>query len=118
MFLASEMNALNISPNALTYDQLIQLCLREDGDETYRASEEARGKPKDEHYYEDAMRYMTEMLRRGWKPYPATMHNLVRACTQAGDKRVWALVERIREGGTGVKHVRTWVEKNWVEKRV
>lgn len=78
MFLASEMLALNIPPNALTYDRLILNCLSAQG--------EADGG------FEDAWRYFEEMKQMDWWPRAKTLKELGAAGCAMADERVWGLV--------------------------
>lgn len=78
MFFASEMVALNIAPDDLTYDRLIMVCL-------------AAAKHGDEDAYEDAWRYFKEMRSLNWWPCPNTMLALEHAGGEKGDDRVWRL---------------------------
>ncbi|KAL8724877.1 MAG: hypothetical protein Q9166_007706 [cf. Caloplaca sp. 2 TL-2023] len=76
MFLASEMVALKVAPDALTYDRLILVCL-ESGSENGNV--------------EDAWRYVEEMRGIGWWPRPGTAMALAKKCCSMGDKRIWRL---------------------------
>lgn len=78
MFLASEMLALNIPPNSLTYDRLILNCLS------------AQGEP--DGGFEDAWRYFEEMKQMGWWPRMGTLKHLgIKGCEMT-DRKVWGLV--------------------------
>jgi len=82
MFLASEMLALNVPPNALTYDRLILVCLNE-------AVDMHEG-------FEDAWKYFEEMKSMGWWPRGGTLKALgIRGCRLA-EKRVAELVDAQR----------------------
>lgn len=98
MFLASEMLALNIPPNPLTYDRLILVCLDAQGDEEG---------------VEDAWRYFLEMKGIGWWPRDGTVVALARKSCGRGDGRVWGLVagegaERGMERGKMERLVEEW----------
>ncbi|KAL8929216.1 MAG: hypothetical protein Q9208_001299 [Pyrenodesmia sp. 3 TL-2023] len=82
MFFASEMVALKISPDALTYDLLILVCM-----------ESSREDDMD-----DAWRYWEEMRGAGWWARPATVLALAKRCCQMGDERIWQLQGDHREG--------------------
>ena len=97
MFLAAEMLALKVQPDALTYDRLILTCV--DG----RRSED----------FEDAWRYLEEMKGRGWWMRRGTCVAVVRRCCEWGDERVWKLVEEMEERGMEVTGVLRWVGLNW-----
>lgn len=78
MFLASEMLALNVPPDALTYDRLILNCLDLPG--------------QVDGGFEDAWRYFEEMTQMDWWPRGGTVKHLaVRGC-EVKDQRVWQLV--------------------------
>lgn len=81
MFLASEMVALNIVPDLLTYDRLILVCLA--------AAE--RGAEGAGDAYDDAWRYFQEMRGLSWWPSRKTTLMLLQAGAEKGDKRVWGL---------------------------
>ena len=82
MFLASEMLALNVPPNALTYDRLILVCLSESADKVEG--------------FEDAWKYFLEMQSLSWWPRGGTLKSLgIRGCVLA-DKRVADLVDEER----------------------
>ena len=104
MFLASEMQALDIKPDILTYDRLILICLKEDD-------------------YEDAFRYLEEMEevgresvennQMGWWMRQGTAGNLVRVCAVSGDDRAWKILEEMKERGMAVHKLKDWVGANW-----
>ena len=79
MFLASEMIALKIPPDALTYDRLILVCLN---------CEAGVG---------DAWRYFEEASNAGWWPRDGTIVALARRICELGDNRIWRL-ERNSDG--------------------
>ena len=76
MFLASEMVALKVSPDALTYDRLILVCMEASSD----------GEDVD-----DAWRYLEEMRGAGWWPRPGTAMAMAKWSCQFGDERLWRL---------------------------
>lgn len=86
MFLAAEMAALKVAPNALTYDRLVLVCLNADRQGTENA-------------YTDAWRYFEEMRAVGWWPRMGTIKNLATSCCAKGDKRVWKLMEQAKKVG-------------------
>lgn len=103
MFLASEMSALNVKPDQLTYDRLILICLSEDD-------------------YEDAFLYLEEMKavgtlkdeQRGWWMRLGTASALVRRCIAEGDDRGWHVLNEMEKRFSIVeKRLRTWAEQNW-----
>ena len=82
MFLASEMLALNVAPDALTYDRLILVCLNELGDR--------------QEGFEDAWKYFLEMRSMEWWPRGGTLNALgIRGCV-LGEERVANLVDAER----------------------
>lgn len=70
MFFVSEMVALKVAPNALTYDRLVLVCLNADEEE---AEEEKTGQG-----FADAWRYFEEMRRMSWWPRAGTMMALAK----------------------------------------
>jgi pentatricopeptide repeat protein len=94
MFLASEMAALGIRPDVLTYDRLVLVCLTEDN-------------------YEDAFRYLDEMkaMFEGSELRPGTFNALIKKCVAAGDKRAWDILEEMQSRGQNVEKIRRWAEK-------
>lgn len=104
MFLASEMLALGVAPDALTYDRLILVCLDAD------PSSDIRNTGTE---YEDALRYLAEMKSMGWFPRRGTLVALVKRCSEVGDDRAWELLEEMEKRGMSIHTLETWLEKNW-----
>lgn len=105
MFLASEMVALNVPPDALSYDRLILLCLNVD----IEGREEA---------FEDAWKYWEEMRGVGWRPRWGTAKKLAVRCCERGDEKVWRLVRDAEEvGGMEARGVERVVEQFWKGER-
>lgn len=101
MFLASEMLALNVPPNAVTYDRLILVCLNESID--MREG------------FEDAWKYFLEMKSMGWWPRGGTLKALgIRGCMLA-EKRVAELVDAQR--GLAEKRMEYLMWMYWGQKR-
>lgn len=101
MFLASEMLALNVPPNALTYDRLILVCLNEE-------VEKSEG-------FEDAWRYFEEMKSMGWWPRGGTLKALgIRGCMLA-ERKVQGLVDG--ERGLGEKRMEYLMWMYWGRER-
>ncbi|KAL8691537.1 MAG: hypothetical protein Q9218_003261 [Villophora microphyllina] len=99
MFLASEMVAMKVSPNALTYDRMIIVCI------------EASSTKED---LTDAWRYLEEMRGAGWWPRPGTAKALARKACSLGDERVWHLQGNPNEdGGLDSVSLRRMVEEQW-----
>jgi pentatricopeptide repeat protein len=96
MFIASEMAALGIRPDVMTYDRLVLVCLMEDD-------------------YEDAFRYLDEMKRIFERSdlRIGTLHALVRRCVAAGDERAWSLLSALEGKGHSVGKLRSWAEEAW-----
>lgn len=109
MFFASEMRALGLKPDRLTYDRLILVCSHDDD-------------------YEDAFRYLEEMTtvgadkvedgQKGWWMRRGTATCLAQRCAKAGDARVWHLLDVTEKRDLDQGGLRKWVEENWAgEKR-
>ena len=105
MFLASEMLALDVAPDALTYDRLILVCLDADPSSDTRNTDTE---------YEDAMRYLAEMKGMGWFPRRGTVVALVKRCCEVGDDRAWQLLEEMERRGMSVRNLETWLEEHWM----
>ena len=97
MFLASEMLALKIRPNALTYDRLILVC--------------AGG--GDQEDCEDAFKYLEEMKANGWWPRRGTLLVLVKRCVKEGDERVFDLMEEMEDRKMAITEIQRWVGIQW-----
>ena len=95
MFLASEMVALKVAPDALTYDRLILVCLNSETN------------------IDDAWRYLEEMKSFGWWPRDGTYMSLVRRACEQGDERVWKLVDESRDRGVPGQRMRVLVGESW-----
>ena len=91
------MLALDVPPNALTYDRLILVCLDATGEDDY----------------EDAFKYFKEMKALGWWPRNGTLVAMVRRCCEQGDDRAWELVGEMEGMGIDIVAVERWMEKNW-----
>jgi tetratricopeptide (TPR) repeat protein len=105
MFLASEMQALKIKPNVLTYDRLIMICLQETD-------------------YEDAFRYLAEMEefgrdsvendRKGWWMRPGTAARMVRTCAVRADERAYEIMKKMEERGMPyLDQLKMFIEDEW-----
>lgn len=93
MFLASEMVALKVSPDPLTYDRLLLVCLNSDEG------------------LDNAWRYFEEMKTAGWWPRGGTLTRLAKEACAKGDPRVWNLVQD--EQGRGLSKER--LDSLWAE---
>lgn len=124
MFLASEMVALNIKADELTYDRLILICLGH----SHKEGEEAEA-------LEDAMKYLDEMRVAFGIPLPhpygptrseaenqaisikgaplrtGTWNALIKRCAERGDERIWALLEEMEELGLSTQRLRIAIEE-------
>ncbi|QSZ35753.1 hypothetical protein DSL72_006875 [Monilinia vaccinii-corymbosi] len=109
MFLASEISALNLRPDEITYDRLILICLQSDNAD-----------------YDDCFRYLEEMIlvgkdkvdaagRRGWWMRPGTAVALIKRCVECGDVRTWQLMEDMKERGMVNEYTRlkVWTDLHW-----
>lgn len=94
MFLASEMLALKITPDALTYDRLLLVCLDQDD-------------------YEDAFRYFEEMKGRGWTPRRGTLVAMMKKCAERGDERAFEMYREMQAEGMEIARTRRWLRDNW-----
>ena len=95
MFLASEMVALKVAPDRLTYDRLILVCL------------------SSENSIEDAWRYFDEMRDLGWWPRNGTATALaMRACAR-GDERVWRLAGEEQGRGLSKAKIESLIDNDW-----
>ncbi|KAI9879307.1 MAG: hypothetical protein M1830_008958 [Pleopsidium flavum] len=94
MFLAAEMLALKVAPDALTYDRLLIVCLDHDD-------------------YEDAFRYFAEMKGRGWMPRQGTLVAMVKKCAERGDGRAFDVFHEIQGEGMETGKIRKWLRENW-----
>jgi pentatricopeptide repeat protein len=104
MFIASEMRALGVNPDHLTYDRLIMICAKEED-------------------YEDAFLYLEEMIkvgaerldngRKGWWMRNGTASYLVRRCIASRDNRAWQLLDEMDERGLDTEKLKVSVEQMW-----
>ena len=94
MFLASEMLALKVKPDALTYDRLLLVCLDQDD-------------------YEDAFRYFEEMMSQSWTPRQGTLVAMVKKCVERGDERAFDVYREIQAEGMESTKIRKWLKENW-----
>ncbi|KAL8638683.1 MAG: hypothetical protein Q9228_004186 [Teloschistes exilis] len=99
MFLASEMVAMKVPPNALTYDRLVLVCV------------EASSTKED---LTDAWRYVEEMRGGGWWLRLGTAKALAKKACALGDERIWNLQGDPNEDGSLDKvSLRRMVEEEW-----
>ena len=95
MFLASEMVALKVAPDGLTYDRLVLVCL----------SSESR--------IDDAWRYFEEMRDLGWWPRYGTGIALARRACERGDRRIWRLVNDEEDKGIPKGKMEKLIREHW-----
>ncbi|KAL9095220.1 MAG: hypothetical protein Q9165_002476 [Trypethelium subeluteriae] len=98
MFVASEMRALNVPANELTYDRLILACMlsSSDGD------------------YEDAMLYYIEMKSQGCKLRRGTHFMLLKRCVEAVDMRAPEILKDMALlPDNSYISSRRWFENHW-----
>lgn len=102
VFLASEMRALGIKPDMLTYDRLILACLYIKDD------------------YEDAFRYLEEMVEvgrdkpdGGWWMRGGTATVFVKRCVGEKDVRAWSLLDEMEKRGMDNFKLKDWAQQNW-----
>ncbi|KAL9579661.1 MAG: hypothetical protein Q9212_004975 [Teloschistes hypoglaucus] len=99
MFLASEMVAMKVPPNALTYDRLVLVCV------------EASSTQED---LTDAWRYVEEMRGGGWWLRLGTAKALAKKACALGDERIWNLQgDPNEDGGLDKVSLRRMVEEKW-----
>ena len=99
MFFASEMLALNIPPNAMTYDRLILACLKEKG--------------KMDGGFANAWKYYEEMKQMDWWPRAGTVKFLFLAGCEMAEEKVWELVEK---GGLNKRRMQYLADVHWGKK--
>ncbi|CZT43709.1 uncharacterized protein RSE6_03783 [Rhynchosporium secalis] len=102
LFLASEMRALKIKPDMLTYDRLILACLQQEDD------------------YEDAFKYLEELVEvgkdqpgGGWWMRRGTANLLIKRCVNQSDRRAWDLLDEMAKRGFDTFNLMDWVHQNW-----
>jgi len=96
LLLASEMVALKIVPDALTYDRIMLICIAQ----------------RD---YEDGMRYYREMRAKGLEPRFRSVIEFVRTLTKWGDERVYDVLDDLETMNIEVRMVelRRWVGEHF-----
>lgn len=97
MFLASEMVALKVAPNRLTYDRLTLVCLNS------------------ENSIEDAWRYFEEMRDLGWWPRNGTAVALARRACERRDQRIWRLVTDEEGRGISKGRAESLIADYWMD---
>ena len=94
MFLASEMVALKVKPDALTYDRLVLVCLNSDKD------------------LADAWRYVEEMREWGFVMRGGTAVALARRACELRDENVWDL-DKKRGGLLETGRIDQLIDEHW-----
>ncbi|MCJ1288159.1 hypothetical protein MMC26_007514 [Xylographa opegraphella] len=100
MFMASEMLALKVQPDALTYDRLILVCIGGSGWNDL----------------DDGWKYYEEMKGKGWWPRRGTLIAMTRRYCEGRDERVWGLMDEMEERGMDMVGIQRWVGENWKRK--
>ena len=95
MFLASEMVALKVAPDRLTYDRLTLVCLNS------------------ENSIDDAWRYYEEMRGLGWWPRNGTAVAMARRACARGDRQIWKLVGEEQGRGLPTRKIERLIEEFW-----
>ena len=95
MFLVSEMVALKVAPDRLTYDRLMLVCLNS------------------ENSIDDVWRYLEEMRDLGWWPRQGTAVALARRACARGDERIWRLVSAEQGKGFLKLTLEKLIEEHW-----
>ena len=98
MFLASEMVALKVAPDRLTYDRLALVCLNS------------------ENSNDDAWRYFEEMRSLGWWPRNGTALSLARRACARGDERIWRLIGDGQGRGLLKSEIEYLIEEYWMHR--
>lgn len=94
MFFAAEMVALRVTPDVLTYDRLLLVCLADDD-------------------YEDAVRYWDEMQSLGLPMRRGTAKAFIERMVRKGDPRAWSIVSEDGRAREGMEGLLAWLEKEW-----
>lgn len=102
LVLAAEMVALKIAPDALTYDRMLLICIRQKDD------------------YEDGMRYFQEMQAHRMKGRYGTLLAVARRLAIEADPRVDTVLDEMENvcDLNLVKNLRQWVNKYWGNKNI
>ncbi|TLD38292.1 hypothetical protein E2P81_ATG00835 [Venturia nashicola] len=102
LILAAEMVALKIPPDALTYDRMLLICIRQKDD------------------YEDGMRYFQEMQAHRMKGRYGTLLAVTRRLAIEADPRVDIVLDEMENvcDSVLVNNLRQWVNKYWGNKNV
>lgn len=102
LILAAEMVALKIPPDALTYDRMLLICIRQKDD------------------YEDGMRYFQEMQAHRMKGRYGTLLAVARRLAIEADPRVDIVLDEMENvcDLNLVMNLRQWVNKYWGNKNI
>ena len=97
IFIASEMRALEVPANELTYDRMLLACLLSDNED-----------------HEDAMRYYVETKSQGWKLRRGTHFMLLKRCVEAVDMRAPEILkDMLHLQDNSYISSKKWFENNW-----
>jgi pentatricopeptide repeat protein len=99
MLLVTEMRALNVSPDALTYDRLIITCIRS-------------GIKTD---WQSAWLYFKEMRVRNWWPRRGTLKMIAQSCVNWRDGCLWELFEICEQADIDMHGLRGQMERYWIQ---
>jgi len=121
MFLASEMIALGVRPDELTYDRLMLACMEAElaastgsqGDPAPEVKRKVMASNPGEDSMEDAWRYFAEMQRLGMWPRKGTLIQLCKMACERGDDRVWDLIDSMEEQGMETVGLKKWCGTRW-----
>lgn len=102
LILAAEMVALKIAPDALTYDRMLLICIRQKDD------------------YEDGMKYFQEMQAHRMKGRYGTLLAVARRLAIEADPRVDMVLDEMENvcDHNLVMNLRQWVNKYWGNKNI
>ena len=115
MYIVTQMLESQITPDMLTYDRLILVCV---ASEEERLGEEEKLYEMGEDNLGDAYRYLEEMKEQNWWPRGGTAAKLVRLSVIAGDDRAWALLHDMRTVGIDLSKVENWAYSYAANRRV
>jgi pentatricopeptide repeat protein len=100
LLLASELLALGLKPDNLTYDRMLIVCTNEND-------------------YEDALQYYAEMRRQRVEPRSGTLLYLIKTLVKGTDERVFGIVDDLEEMSLGagmrtsIQRIKIWIRRNW-----
>jgi pentatricopeptide repeat protein len=97
LILASELLALGLKPDRITYDRMLLICTNHEGN------------------YEDALKYYQEMRSQRVEPRTGTILALVRRMTMETDDRVFDIVSQMEamDVRASIPRIQKWIRLNW-----